>query len=488
MDLNPKLFEINTRVWIKQFDKGTKLTDIPTEIWKSFADKGINIIWLMGIWKTCTGLIEKCCFSADLVASYSRSLDDWSKEDVIGSPFSIDDYSLNPDFGSNEDLIKLKETLNSLGLKLFLDFIPNHFGAETKWLKDKSEIFLQADTELYEKDPFTFFANNSRYFAHGRDPLFPAWTDTVQVNYFNTDAREFMTEILLNLTEVCDGVRCDMAMLPLNNVFENTWLGVLNKSKFKKPKTEFWETAIKSVKEKSPDFVFMAEAYWDLEWDLQQLGFDFTYDKRFTDRLSSGDVQGVKAHLNADKEFQEKSVRFLENHDETRAVCKFGKKQTFAASVLMSTIQGMKLFYEGQFEGRKIRLPVQLGREPFEKVSRSLKDHYDKILNMTKSEIFINGDWSMLNPLPVSGSDSTFESIFAWQWKLKDERRVIVVNYSGNPAYCRLKFDLLTETGDLILNDLLNGVSYNRSKKEIISTGLFIELKCYQSHIFSIKA
>ncbi len=487
MVLNPKLFEINTRVWIKQFDKGIKLSGIPVEIWKKFAAEGIDIIWLMGIWDTCPGLIDKCCFSADLISSYSRSLDDWKKEDVIGSPFSINDYIVNPDLGNWDEMIKLKKTLNSLGLKLFLDFIPNHFGAETNWLKDKSEIFLQADKDLYQKDTFTFFENNSKYFAHGRDPLFPAWTDTVQINYFNTEAREFMTDILLKLTEVCDGVRCDMSMLPLNNVFENTWLGVLNRTKYTKPKDEFWETAIKKVKEKSPSFIFMAEAYWDLEWDLQQLGFDFTYDKRFTDRLSSGDIQGVKAHLNADPEFQLKSVRFLENHDEARAVTKFGKKQSFAASVLMSTIRGMKLFFDGQFEGKKIRLPLQLGREPVEKISGSIKEHYEKILRITKEDIFVHGEWSMLYPLPVSDSDSTFESVFAWQWKLNDERRIVIVNYSNNAAYCRLKLNLSSQNGDLFLDDLLNGDSYKRCKKEIASSGLFVELKCFHSHIFSFK-
>ena len=342
---------------------------------------------------------------------------------------------------------------------------------------------------MYEKDPFTFFpsADGSAYFAHGRDPLFPAWTDTVQVNYFDIQAREFMTETLLKLTGVCDGVRCDMAMLPLNNVFENTWLGVLNKNRYKKPEDEFWKSAIKKVKDKFPDFIFIAEAYWDLEWDLQQLGFDFTYDKRLTDRLSFDDIQGVKDHLNADGEFQRKSVRFLENHDEQRVVAKFGKKQSYAASVLMSTVQGMKLYYDGQFEGRKTRIPVQLGREPVEKISQSIKNHYEKILNITKDDIFALGEWSMLYPLSVSENDSTFEFIFAWQWKLNNRRIVVVINYSGATAYCRLKFDVPAEGKDLILNDVFNNEIYKRCIGEIKSDGLFIELRCYHSHIFDFS-
>lgn len=313
MLLNPKLYEINTRVWIKQFEKGTTLSKIPTQIFEGLAGKGIDLIWLLGVWKTCPGLIDKCCFSTDLISSYNKALPDWKKEDVIGSPFAIDDYEVNPTLGNFSDLKILKKILNELGIKLILDFIPNHFGAESKLIESNPEIFIQADKELLSNDPYTFFEvklDHENIFAHGRDPLFPAWTDTIQVNYFSENAREFMINKLLHLTEFCDGVRCDMAMLQLNNIFENTWLGVLNKKNFQKPKDEFWKTAIEKVKTKAPNFIFLAEAYWNLEWNLQQLGFDFTYDKTLTDRLSVNDVLGVKSHLMAEKQFQMHSIRF----------------------------------------------------------------------------------------------------------------------------------------------------------------------------------
>ncbi len=486
---NPKLYEINTRVWIKNFKDGTTLSSIPTNVFEDLADKGIEIVWMMGVWKTCTGLIDSCCFSVDLVSSYSRSLNDWKREDVIGSPFSIDEYEVNPELGDLNDLRKLKETLNKLGIKLFLDFVPNHFGADTRLLKTNPDIFLKGDKELLSKDPFTFFCPNSKteeIFAHGRDPLFPAWTDTVQINYFSQSARDFMVNTLLKLTDLCDGVRCDMTMLPLNNVFQNTWLGVLNKKAFKKPKEEFWKCAIERVKKNSPDFIFLAEAYWDLEWELQQLGFDFTYDKRLTDRLGAGDIDSVKAHLQAEPDFQMKSTRFLENHDETRAVTKFGKKHTYAAAVLMSTIQGMKLYYDGQFEGKKVKLPVQLGREPEEKVSDSLKEYYNKILKITKSEIFKIGKWLMIDPIPVSNNNDTFENMFAWQWRLGKNLRIVVINYSAATAQCRIRFELKTENKEIKMTDLITNEEYSRSVSEIRNLGLFVELKSYHSHIFSI--
>ena len=490
MNLNRKLYEINTRVWIKKFNDNAKLSDIPDGYFEDIASKGINYIWLMGIWKTCKDLIPKYCFEPDLVSSYSKSLKDWKKNDVIGSPFSIDEYAVDPSLGNFEDLKLLKEKLNSLGLKLILDFIPNHFGASTKLLHTKPDLFLQGNEEHLKTDPFTFFKfseKNELIFAHGRDPLFPAWTDTVQVDYSNDDTRIFMTNQLLKLAEICDGVRCDMAMLPLNNVFANTWAGVLKNENCMKNKTEFWLDTISEVKQKSPEFIFIAEAYWDLEWQLQQLGFDFTYDKRLLDRLDSDDFQGVREHLCADYEYQNKSVRFIENHDELRAVTKFGKYKSLASAVVMSTIQGLKLYYDGQFEGKKIRLPVQLGREPFEKESKTTKDFYAVLLEITKAEIFVKGNWTLLYPSNTGAGDDTNKNIFAWQWKLKNENRLVVINYAETTSRCRLKFDINSNSSNVILVDLLTGDDYSRSIKEINGLGLFIELKSFHSHIFAFS-
>ena len=494
--LNPKLYEINTRVWIKQFGEKAKLNSIPLSVFQSLADKGINVIWLMGIWSTCLSTVEKYCFEVGLISAYNNSLKDWHKSDVIGSPFAIDMYEVNPDLGTYQDLLDLKNRLNKMGLKLFLDFIPNHFSADSNLIITNPGIFLEADEEIMSKDSFTFYKPDVQYknaescnkiFAHGRDPLFPAWRDTIQVNFFKEEARNFLIDQLVRLSGICDGVRCDMAMLPLNNIFHNTWSGVLNKFGYKKPEEEFWKTAIERVRAKSPEFIFMAECYWDLEWDLQQLGFDYTYDKRLTDRLAADDIKGVNAHLKADRDFQMKSVRFLENHDEKRAVTKFGKQRSVAAATIISTIQGMKLYYDGQFEGKRIKLPLQLGREPYEKISETKRAFYSKLFDITKDEIFIKGEWNKLEVLPVNTKNETYNNIFAWQWQFEKNLRIIVTNYSDFTSQCRLKFQVNTSLETIILYDLLNNQKYIRRIDEIINSGLFIELKSYKSHIFSIE-
>ena len=487
---NPKLFEINTRVWIKRFGNNIKLSQIPEDYFKQLADKGIEIIWLMGIWQTSPEVIEKSCFTIDLISAYNKALPDWKKEDVIGSPFAIDAYEVNPQLGTSADLKILKNKINNSGMKLFLDFVPNHFSSASRFIKSNPELFLKGDKESFDSDPATFFKpdkSKSDIFAHGRDPFFPAWTDTIQLNYFNPKTRDFMIRTLLDISDKCDGVRCDMAILTLNNVFKNTWLGVLNKSDYNLPDKEFWGTAIKKVKEKSKNFIFLAEAYWDLEWGLQQAGFDFTYDKKLTDRLVSNEISEVKLHLNADLDFQEKSARFLENHDEQRAIISLGTQKSLAAAVLISTIPGMKIYFDGQFEGKKIRLPVQLGREPIEKSNQLVVDFYNWILPIINNNIFINGEFYKLETDPASTGNNSYEDMFAFMWKCENETWLVVINYSNLASQCRIIFDPETDKSKITLTDHMSGDKYIRKVEEIKSTGLYIELKSYRSHIFSIE-
>ena len=479
---NSILYEINARLLVRRFGEKAKLKDIPGEYFESLSKKGISIIWLMGVWQNCSDLIEQCCFSADLISSYSKALPGWSRADVIGSPYAIKDYIVHSDLGSFHDLIELKKNINRLGMKLLLDFIPNHFGASTPLLDSSPGVFLSGDNILFEKDKHTFFKHGDKFFAHGRDPMFPAWTDTVQVNFFSETARSLLISRLIELTKYCDGVRCDMAMLALNPVFQNTWLGVL---KEEKPEEEFWTAAIKKIKEVKSDFVFLAEAYWDLEWKLQKLGFDFTYDKRLLERLHSNDIWGVKAHLMADDEFQKKSARFIENHDELRSVTKFGEARSLAAATVISTVKGMKFFFDGQFESKKVKIPVQLGREPREKISHLTKIYYKKLLSIISDDVFIKGEWLLIEPQSAAKNNLSFERFFSWIWHYKNNFRLIVINYSDKTAQCRLHIPFTIPNEIIVLEDLLTGAEYIRSTTEIKSIGLFIELKAYQSHIFS---
>ena len=486
---NPRLLEINTRIWIKKFGTDKTLSSVTQKQIDYWKELGYDLVWFMGIWKNNKDAVKQYCFEPELITRYNDSLKNWTNKDVIGSPYSIDKYEVNPILGSFDDLVELKARLNKKGIKLILDFVSNHFSAKSSLIWSNKEIFLPADEIFFKNDPFTFYnspANDKEYLAHGRDPLFPPWKDTAQINFYSKDARKFLINTLLSLADVCDGVRCDMAMLPLNNVFYNTWIGVIKKYGFERPEKEFWEEAISAVRKKKKDFIFIAETYWDLEWQLQKLGFDFTYDKRLTDRLVGGDIHSIKDHLRADIEFQQKSVRFLENHDEDRAVVKFGRERSLAAGMIISTIPGMSLFFDGQCDGKRVKLPLQLGREPEEKQDEKVKEVYRKIFSITNRKIFKEGKWRLIEPTEVSEKDRSFENLLAWQWSLGNEMIIVVINYNNSTSRCRIKFDVKDKSDSIILLDIFNEVEYKRSIAEINEKGLFIELKSFSSHVFLI--
>lgn len=488
---HPTIYEINTRVWIRQFSTETKaatLADIPSMYWDDLKSKGIDLVWLMGIWKICKSAVMKYAFEPDLVIEYKKALKDWTEEDVIGSPYAIDTYDVSYELGSIADIQNIKAELNRRDMKLILDYVPNHFSADSLLLRTHPDIFLYTNENYFNDDPHTFYKphNESKYaFAHGRDPFFPAWQDTVQVNYFNVTARDFMSETLIRLSKICDGLRCDMAMLALNNVFKNTWGGVLKEMGFDEPEEEFWDTAINLVRKERKDFIFIGEVYWDLEWKLQQLGFNYTYDKELTERIRTGHVSNIKSHLNAESDYQMKSLRFLENHDETRSLKLFGKEKALAAAVLISTIQGMKFFYEGQFEGRMTKLPVQLGRFPKESDNKSVQEFYNNLLAATSDEIFKNGDWKQLKAETAWDNDKHYKNILCWEWIHKDQKRLVVINFSNQVSAARIRFDVSGYTEEIKIRDTLNNENYKRKRDEIDEKGLYIKLNPFRSHIFS---
>ncbi|MBD3410494.1 MAG: glycosidase [Ignavibacteriales bacterium] len=487
----PLVYEINTRVWVRRFDapdKRATLDDVPDTEWERLAALGFNYVWLMGVWETVEKTIEKYALTPELEAEYRRALKDYDRRDVVGSPFAVADYDAREDLGGDAALARLRERMRGYGLKLLLDFIPNHFSAESDLLYSEPEIFLQGTDEDLDEDPDTFFrpeANPDKIFAHGRDPFFPAWTDTAQVNYFSEPARRAMIERLGSLAERCDGVRCDMAMLALTNVFNNTWRGVAIRDGRAKPDEEFWTRAIRETRAKREDFLFVAEAYWDMEWSLMKTGFDFVYDKRLYDRLRHERARPIRDHLNADEAYSKRCVRFIENHDEARAANALGFDRSQAAAVIIATIEGMRLFHDGQFEGRRIKLPLQLGREPDENEHPPLKAFYERLFELANDETFHVGDFRVLRPEPAGPHDDTFHNLVAYERASRDKTRVVVVNYSGVTSRCRLKLELPGFEEELQLVDLLQRKSYRRSAKEIRTEGLFVRLGAWRAHVFA---
>ncbi len=456
--LHPNLYQINTRLWIRQFGSGATLADIPDSYWQELADKGIDFIWLMGVWETAQSSIEEYCFHPDLVQHYDDIAPGWKREDVTGSPYAIDAYIPSRLIGSVADLRQARDAIRGAGMKLILDYVPNHFNAHSRLIIDHPQCFLAVDHAPSEDADYYPWAG--RTFAHGRDPYFPSWSDTVQIDYFKAETHEFMLAQLLAIAPLCDGVRCDMAMLLLPEIFEQTWQKHRPAEVYGE---SFWRPTIARVKEDFPQFTFIAEAYWNTGDRLHGEGFDYVYDKYLLDLLTHQSTAEIYGHLQASLSYQSKTVRFIENHDEPRSLHTMGESKSRAASVAFATLPGMRLFYDGQWQGHRIKPPVQLSRMPAEQscpctIAAALPrvpgiycacqhQHYACLLDAVKDPLFQTGNWTLL---PQHGD------LLAWQWQRDKDHRLVLINYSSQDIDMRLPMDWLPST-DSPMVDLLQG-------------------------------
>jgi len=422
----PLVFEINTRVWLRNLsnrhNRKITLATVPDEEFRFFSECGFDYVWLMGVWQPSQYSKAIATTHPFLRTSFLEHLGSVQVEDIASSPYSIPSYTVNEALGGKNELVLFREKLRAIGTKLMLDFVPNHLALDNEWLPGHPEFFIPVSATEQHHDPGSCFEYaQGKYLAYGKDPYFPPWTDTLQLNYASDATHRMMTENLFRISELCDAVRCDVAMLILKSVFNTTWSNLGGAMK-----EEFWSVAIAAVKQRHPDFLFLAESYWSKEWELQQLGFDFTYDKPFYDFITSAPVNSemLTGHLQADWDYQKKLCRFIENHDEPRAAEEIGLNNS-AAALVMLTSPGMHLVHQDQMEGYKKKIPVQLLRQAEEKENPKLRALYRDLFALQKRAIFQEGriEWLHLN-----ASSSSY--CFGYHRFTENEHAFVIANFS----------------------------------------------------------
>ncbi|RNC68250.1 MAG: alpha-amylase [Desulfuromonadales bacterium] len=483
----PVIYEINTWVWLRELGEkhNTPITlaTVPDQEWDAIASMGFDAVWFMGVWERSPAGIRIAMGNEGLLADFRRALPDFTDEDNVGSPYCVRNYVVDPHLGGPEGLAIARRELARRGLRLILDFVPNHVAPDHPWVSEHPDFFIQGDYGDSVREPSAFVTVGEHVFACGRDPFFPAWPDVLQLNAFNPGLRSAIAATVNTIADQCDGVRCDMAMLVMNNIFQRTW----GERAGDRPKGEYWPELIGAVRASHPGFLFMAEAYWDLEWELQQQGFDFCYDKKLYDRLEHGPAENVRLHLFADLPYQERLVRFIENHDEPRAAATFSPEQERVAALLTTTLPGAVLLHEGQFEGRRVRLPVFLGRRPDEPADKDLQAFYLNLLRVIASEGLRKGKWQLCDRegWPDNGS---YLNLVAWCWTGNDVRHLIIVNLSewGSQARVRVPWnEIRGRTWRLV--DLLSGETWDRDGDEMAGAGLFIDLEPWCCNLFRLQ-
>jgi hypothetical protein len=415
---------------------------------------------------------------------FEETLPDLREADIAGSGFAITGYEVHPDMGGDSALARLRERLAKRGLKLMLDFVPNHAALDHPWVASHPEYFVAGTEDDLAREPQNYIRVKRKkgdlILAHGRDPYFPGWPDTLQLDYSNPATQEAMGRELDKIAGQCDGVRCDMAMLVLPEVFERTW--------GRKP-SPFWPVAIPRVRERVPGFCFMAEVYWDLEWTLQQQGFDYTYDKRLYDRLREGHARPVREHLHAALDYQTKLARFLENHDEPRASASFEPAVHRAAAVITYSVPGLRFFHQGQFEGRKKRISPHLVRAPEESPYEKIEEFYDRLLAILRKPIVKSGQWQRLACQPAWDGNGSWDSFVAHSWRASGgERMLVAVNYAPHQSQCYIALPFPEiRNRSVRLQDVLGSASFIREGNELLERGLYLDLQPWSYHVFELE-
>jgi hypothetical protein len=452
------LYEVHVRQWLAELGVA-RLSDVPESELDALGSRGVELVWLMGVWQGGPRGAQIARTAEGLEASYRAALPDFGPADVACSPYAIADYRVSEEFGGPEALAQLRRRLASRGMKVILDFVVNHTGVDHHWIAEQPD--------LYVRDEHGNVVN-------GKDPYFPAWTDTAQLDLTNRATQARLRSVLASIAEQCDGVRCDMAMLALRATFKSIWherVGEMDE--------ELWPELITAARERHPAFLFLAEAYWGSEGELRALGFDYVYDKTLYDRLVHGNAGELRVHLSADVDWQRHTVRFLENHDEPRAASAMPPDRHRAAALLAATLPGMLLLYHGQLEGRRVRVPIQLRRGPAEPRDPELAAFYEKLLRLVPHPLLREGAWRLLDVRRAWDGNPTDANFVAYELALGTHRAWVIVNFSPQQGQCVVS----VQGGTADLHDLLDGARYRRD----VSGGLFVDLPPFGAHLFAVS-
>lgn len=342
-------------------------------------DLGVTILWLMPI----------------------HPIGQEKKKGTIGSPYAVRDYyGINSDYGTKEDLKKLIAEAHRRGLKVIIDIVANH----TSW-----DSVLMKHPDFYKRD------------AKGNITYPYDWFDIAALDYRSQDLRRYMTDMLKYWIRDfdLDGFRCDVAgEVP----------------------TDFWENARTELGQVKPDIVMLAEAH---KAELLVKAFDLDYSWPLHNALTNalqgrGGAAGIRnAWEDEVKNWPRNSLhlRFSDNHDERRAIARFGEPAALAASAVMLTLDGVPLLYNGMevgdttesgapalFEKLPIFWPIATRRPEFPRF-------YKQMITLRRASNALRR--GSLEWLPNSDESR----VLTYIRRAEDEEVLVAINLSNRPFF-----------------------------------------------------
>jgi hypothetical protein len=486
------LFHVYVRHWLAELSaargRDVDLFSIPDDVIGELAKRGHTHVWLTGVWPTGEQSKRIARTHAGLRAEYDVALPGWTHSDVWGSPYSVATYHVADAYGGDAGLAAFRRKLADAGIGLLLDFVPNHIGIDHPWVREQPQRCVRAPSTAAAADATLMdTVHGPMHLFHGKDPYFPGWTDTIQLDHRRQSTREAMIGVLLGLARMCDGVRCDMAMLCLRDVFARTWAHAAPPPDEDVAHGEFWAAAAERVRAEHPQFRLVAEAYWGTGPALIANGFDAIYDKDIYDHLRHHDLNALRGHVNhADHAHH---VRFLENHDEPRARVAFPDVNHRRACLLLSRVlPGAWMEHHGQRDGARVFARIQLAKRQHETVDTASVDLHRRV-DTAMAALGVAGGMQRVDAQPAWDGNHSHHQLFVF---LQDGTRagqrpaLCVINLAGQRAQGYLPLSFCGD-GAWHLHDLLGHERWQRDGHDLRTRGLYVDVDAFASQLFSLQ-
>ena len=399
---------------------------------------GFDWIWFLSVWQTGPAGQRISRANPEWRREFQETLPDLREEDIAGSGFAITGYTRSStSLAATRRLLVFASGSAARGLRLMLDFVPNHTGLDHPWVEEHPEYYVQGTEQDLAHAPQNYTrvkrTRGDLVLAHGRDPYFPGWPDTLQLDYGNPATQEAM---IGELREDRRAMR--------RRAMRHGHAGAA-----RRVRTHLGPPRAALLAGRDPSAcasAFRASASWPRSIGtsngrMQQQGFDYAYDKRLYDRLRDGHARPVREHLHAGLDYQSKLARFMENHDEPRAAATFAPGMHEAAAVITYLSPGLRFFHQGQFEGRRKRISPHLVRAPLE-ANRSARcsSSTTACSPCSAHPTVRDGDWRLLECAPAWEGNWTSDCFVAWLWtSAAGDRRLVAVNYAANQSQCYVR-------------------------------------------------
>jgi len=533
---NLVLIAKNTFVWMFQlsekYNKPIKhLDQIPIEELESLRSYGLNGLWLIGIW-------ERSPASKKIKELYG-------KKNAIASAYSIFNYRITNDLGGEEAYLKLKIKANNAGLKLGCDMVPNHTGIDSPWVVEHPDWFIQSKlnpssvfkynspnlsldprakiqieegyyTQTGAAEVFQFSNNSSSeknlYIYHGNDGTSMPWNDTAQLNYLNEETRAAVRKVILDVAGKFDIIRLDAAMTLTKQHYKRLWFPNTGASKFIPTRgnnnmdksefdhlmpREFWIDVLENIREKEPNTLLIAEAFWLMEgFFIQHLGMDRVYNSAFMNLLRDEEnkkfKQCVKDMIAIDPLYLERLVNYQSTPDEEPAINQFGNKEKyFGICTLLATMPGLPMFGHGQFEGYRERYGMDFYQPHFKETpdEKLISRHKKQIQPLLESRFRYSSskNFKLLDCYFTDGKVNN--DVIAYTNQNDAYHSLVIYNNVDKRSDGFIKIHLeSSENNAIILIDFYKKEEIQIPSSTIKEQKISVKLSPYECRVYEIRA